>query len=305
MNLYHGLTTRRLSNGILYLDALAEVGPRIVRFGYEQEGVNLLAETPDLSWETPHGRYHLRGGHRLWEAPETVERTYIPDDAVPAINITAHSMTLSAPVGTASGIQKTMHIHMEPDKAILHIDHSLTNLGPDVVDLAVWPITQLPLGGTFILPLFSHQNDPDGKLPNRNLSLWPYSRINDPRIHLDDDVILLEALDIPKSNKLGYLNRHGWLAYIREDILLVKHFTPLPEQRHVDMGCNVEVYLSGLFVEMETLSPWWTFSPGETISHSETWQLYRLTHPPDTINTLLSCLRDESLPVSLKEQPAP
>jgi len=32
--------------------------------------LGLLAETPNVHWRTPHGEYHLRGGHRLWTAPE-------------------------------------------------------------------------------------------------------------------------------------------------------------------------------------------------------------------------------------------
>ena len=36
---------------------------------------NLLAETPDIFWPTPDGDYYLRGGHRLWHAPEAKPRS--------------------------------------------------------------------------------------------------------------------------------------------------------------------------------------------------------------------------------------
>ena len=54
-------------------------GPRIVRLGLAGSDRNLLAETPDLGWETPHGRYELFGGHRLWFAPEDPDRVAVPD----------------------------------------------------------------------------------------------------------------------------------------------------------------------------------------------------------------------------------
>jgi len=304
-HLYHGLKTHRLTNGILFLDALLEAGPRIVRMGFEEDRRNLLAETPDLSWDTPHGRYHLRGGHRLWHAPEAIDRTHIPDDSPPSIHVDGFNMDLTAPVEPPTGIQKAMHIQLIPEEAVVHIEHALTNHGAEPAELAVWPITQLPLGGTIILPMATHPIDEHGKLPNRNLLLWPYSRIHDPRIHMEDDVLLLEALDIPESNKIGYMNRNGWIAYIKDSALLVKSFTPSPLEKHVDMGCNVEAYLSGMFVELETLSPWRTFSPGETITHTETWHLYRIEDSPASVNELLTALRDGTLPISLKEQPAP
>ena len=53
-------------------------GPRIVGLGLTDRP-NLLAETPDLGWETPYGRYELVGGHRLWFAPEDPERVAVPD----------------------------------------------------------------------------------------------------------------------------------------------------------------------------------------------------------------------------------
>ena len=76
---FHGFPTRSLQNDFLRIDYLAEAGPRLVRlFGAGSEA-NLLAEAPDLSWETPYGDYFIYGGHRLWHAPEAFPRTYLPD----------------------------------------------------------------------------------------------------------------------------------------------------------------------------------------------------------------------------------
>ena len=43
-------------------------------------GQDLLAEVPDIHWTTPYGEYYLRGGHRLWHAPEAVPRSSVPDN---------------------------------------------------------------------------------------------------------------------------------------------------------------------------------------------------------------------------------
>ena len=298
-NAYHGLMTGRMMNNRIFLDYLLEAGPRIVRLGFLDHPTNLLAETPDISWETPHGRYHLYGGHRLWHAPESVDRTHIPDDAAPTINAGEHRVDIFAPVERPTGIQKSMSIHLDPNEPVITIEHTLCNQGDNAIELAVWPITQLPLGGVLILPQNREAVDPHGKLPNRSIQLWPYSRIQDPRVHLEDDVILLEAGNIPESNKIGYLNRTGWLAYLRGDVMLIKHFSPRPDAVHADMGCNVEAYLSGMFVEMETLSPLEWIEPGSAITHQERWELHRIPAPPASLPELLAALRSGSLRVRL------
>ena len=52
-NDFHGLPTRSLANDHLTLDYLAEAGPRIVRLFLAGSHTNLLAESPDMSWDTP------------------------------------------------------------------------------------------------------------------------------------------------------------------------------------------------------------------------------------------------------------
>ncbi len=76
---YHVRPTKRLESDTLRVEVLAEAGPRIVRLGFAGSSENLLAETPDIGWQTPLGRYELFGGHRLWFAPEDPERVAVPD----------------------------------------------------------------------------------------------------------------------------------------------------------------------------------------------------------------------------------
>jgi hypothetical protein len=40
------------------------------------------------------------------------------------------------------------------------------------------------------------------------------------------------------------------------------------------MGCNAEIYVNDQFLELETLAPLQTIEPGETITHTEKWELY-------------------------------
>ena len=86
---FYGLKTLSLNSPYLRLDYLAEAGPRIVRLMLAGSDQNVLAETPDLSWPTPNGDYYLRGGHRLWHAPEAPIRSDVPDNH--GLSITRHA----------------------------------------------------------------------------------------------------------------------------------------------------------------------------------------------------------------------
>ena len=65
-----GLDCVELSNRFVKLLVTESVGPRVISFR-RQGAENLFAEVPDLMLDFPgEGDFYLRGGHRLWYAPE-------------------------------------------------------------------------------------------------------------------------------------------------------------------------------------------------------------------------------------------
>lgn len=269
---FYGLPTTCLENDFLQLEMLSQAGPRIVRLRQKDSAENLLAETPDITLPSSHGPYRLYGGHRLWHAPEDRTRTYYPDDQGVDLEISAGFARVTGPVEPPTGIQKSMDIHLEVDRPALTITHRLTNHGLWTVELAPWAITMLPLGGRMILP------QPSGPwrnalLPNRRLALWPYTRLNDPRLELGDDFIYLDAQADLNPIKIGYFNTGGWAAYQRNGIRLIKRFIVNPAQNYPDEGCNLETYCWNRFIELETLGPLARLTPGETIEHIEIWEI--------------------------------
>jgi hypothetical protein len=271
---FYGLETRIWQNEQVRLEFLAQAGPRIVRLSLAGSLANLLAEVPEFTLTSANGLYYIRGGHRLWHAPETAERTYIPDDDGLTIEETSGSLHLIQPTERPTGIRKSIEIELDPDRPAVTLHHHLRNEGLWSVQLAPWAITQMRLGGVAVLPQQLGALDTGGYLPNRQFALWSYSQIQDPRLQLGDDFILVETEPTADPFKIGCLNRQGWLAYLWQDILFVKRFKPQPDQLHVDMGCNAEIYVNDQFLELETLAPLQTIEPGETITHTEKWELY-------------------------------
>jgi hypothetical protein len=278
---FYGLPVQRLDNGHVRVDVLAGAGPRIVRLIAAGSSENLLAEMPEKSWETPNGTFYIRGGHRLWHAPESFPRTYQPDNDGVTVELTPAGAQISRPAEPATGIAKRLTIALTPGRAALSVRHELRNDGAWPVELAPWAITQLRSGGTVIMPL-GGPAAASALLPDRRIVLWPYTELGDPRIQLHNDYLLVEVRPGLPPAKIGIFGRAGWGAYQLGSTLLVKRYTPQPGRPHPDDGCNLECYFDQANVELETLAPLELLQPGATSVHVEEWQLYTgVPTPPD------------------------
>lgn len=235
---------------------------------------NMLADissAPPI--QTPWGEFHFRGGHRLWHAPEAMPRTYAPDTGEMIITDLPDGVILETQTEPGTGIRKRIEIHLAADKPSVRLKHTLINDGLWPVELAPWAITQFRLGGTVILPMPVGNVDAAGLLPNRQISFWPYTRINDPRLSLRDDYVIFKADALPPF-KMGYFNPHGWLAYWLDGVLFRKTFEVQTGSLHPDNNCNAEIYCGDQFVELESLAPLEKLDTNASVTHTETWDIF-------------------------------
>jgi hypothetical protein len=266
-----GFPSRVLENPFLRLEVLTG-GTRLVKLSY-RGSPNLFAELPG-TLDTEYGDFHFLGGHRLWHSPEAMPRTYLPDIGEAQVEELPDGLRLTRPPEPQSGIVKRIEVHLDPQQAAVSVRHELVNQGLWPLEFAPWALTMMRLGGVEILPQAVGNVDPSGLLSNRKLVLWPYTRVNDPRLHLDDDFITLHATSDLPPIKLGYFNPHGWIAYWLDGVLFVKRYGAQPGATYPDGGCNTETYCNDQFVEMETLGLLGKLDPGETFVHTEKWELY-------------------------------
>jgi len=252
-----------IENNFLRLDYLTTTGPRII--GLYAQGLegNLFAETPEVHWPTPHGEYYLRGGHRLWTAPENP--LYIcPENGV-SVAEKVDEVWLHSPID-ASGLEKEMSFRL--DENCVHLTHRITWHGDTPIEFAPWGITQLRLGGMAILPLSTIE----GLSPNRNIVLWPSSQIHDMRFELHDDLILLHGQASTQAFKVGNLNHHGWIACTLGKALFVKRFS-FSKSYYPDLNTNVQAYVKDVCIELETLGPLTKLNPNASVTYEETWEI--------------------------------
>ncbi|MBI5740036.1 MAG: hypothetical protein HZA16_04870 [Nitrospirae bacterium] len=269
----------RISNDIVDLIVTADVGPRIIRYGITGKE-NELCEVESTLGLTGGDEWRIYGGHRLWHSPEDRERTYVPDNFPVQCNEIANGIHTVQDTELLTGIKKEMMITLSPDSPSVKVVHRLTNKGLLPAEMSVWAITAMATGGKEIIP----QGGKDtGLLPNRVISLWPYTKINDPRVYWGERYIILKH--DPRTEqpfKLGLSNEKGWAAYFNRGRLFVKYYKHLPDVRYPDFGASYESYLNDFMLEMETLSPLTVLAPDSFIGHEEQWGLFdNVPEPPD------------------------
>ncbi len=271
-----------LKNHVVSLLVTQSVGPRIISFKFH-EGENILAELPNFTAVRPDGSvFHFYGGHRLWHAPENMPRTYAPDDQPVEIVGEKNSLRVSQPIERETGIEKSIEIKLIEDTPQVILHHTLTNRNSWEIECAPWAITQLKSGGVALLP---QTKEDAGLLPNRSLALWSYTDIRSPQITWGNEYILIKA-EMQSGFKMGFPNPRGWLAYWRNHTLFVKRAAYQNNSAYYDFGSSSECYCNDQFLELETLAPITKLKPNESVTHTETWELYKNFDNPTDENSV-------------------
>jgi hypothetical protein len=265
----------RLKNETVELLVTQSAGPRIVRLSF-LGGENLLAELPEIALDCPGTteKMNVFGGHRLWHAPQVPNRTHLPDNQPVTIKEIERGLEVIQPVELQTGFQKSMRVTLPDDSPTIIVDHTLKNQGIWPIETAPWAITALKPGGLAILPQTTEYVDPAGVWPNRNIALWPFTDISSPHIRWGNRFIFVEATMKTGMMKFGFPNPDGWLAYHRNQTLFVKHAAYYPEADYFDLGSSSHFFCQPEFLELETLGPRTSISPGQSASHRETWTLF-------------------------------
>ncbi|MCX6080663.1 MAG: hypothetical protein NTW32_14110 [Chloroflexi bacterium] len=287
---FNGWPTYILENKFLRIETLA-ASARIVRL-IPAGHPNLFADLGNKTQPTPYGDFYFHGGHRFWHSPEAMPRSYLPDTDGATISEIPGGVRIDHPAEPWTQIAKSMEIRLNPERPQVILRHELRNDGPWTVELAPWALTMMRQGGVGIFPQPQGNVDSAGLLANRQISVWPYTHLNDPRLNLRDDCILISASPSLPPIKIGYFNPHGWQAYWIDGLLFVKRYESVPGANYPDGGCNTETYCNHEFIEMESLGPLEKLAPGGTLIHNETWEIYESLDQPfipaEIINLLSS-----------------
>jgi len=270
----------RVANGTVQLLILADIGPRIIWYGFVG-GQNEFYEWKNQAGKTGGTEYRSYGGHRLWVSPET-EHTYFPDNVPVDVTFTGSALHFTAPVENTSpglGLQKELEVELAKQGTHVTVRHRITNRGSSELNVAVWSLTQMEQGGRAILPFPAKSSwNKEHLLPEGVMSFWTYTDLNDPRWVFGTKYLQLKADPNPtgkfKEQMTGIYDPWGWGAYYRNGHLFVKRSVVEKDAKYPDYGCNFETYTEPGFLELETLGPLGKLPPQGTADHIEDWWLF-------------------------------
>ena len=272
----------RLQGPTTELIITLDVGPRIIRYAFPGDK-NVFVEMPEQMGGNGETEWKIRGGHRLWTAPEG-PHSYAPDNVpVTYKKISDNAVEIVQPADKTFGFQKTIRVELLADE-VVKVTHLLTNTTSKMLDISPWVLSVMAPGGVALIPqptLDLHPSEfPDGRsvrdeefLPNREMVLWPFTDLTDGRYAFSENFLRVTYLPERPATKLGLKLPSGWVAYQNGDNVFAKHFAYDPSQPYPDRGVNFEIFTNVAILELESLAPAVALAAGGTATHVEHWVL--------------------------------
>jgi hypothetical protein len=271
----------KISNGDAELVVTLDVGPRIISYRLKG-GKNVLKEYKDQLGKGGESTWKIRGGHRLWLAPEDPDRTYTPDNEPVSYSVQEDTGAVRVTQKPDRfGFVKEMEIRLEKKGSGVTVIHRVTNGGEAEAKLALWALTVVAPGGMEIIPLPPKKPHPGGPKgvkaedywPNQNLVMWPYFDFRDPRWYFGTKYITLKQQKRGPT-KIGLLHREGWVSYLNDETLFTKIVSFDEGATYPDKGSNYQTFTNEDMLELETLAPLLKLPPKATTEHHEYWMLH-------------------------------
>jgi hypothetical protein len=277
----------RVTNGEVELIVTADVGPRIIRFGFAG-GQNLFKEFADQMGKSGEDKFQLRGGDRVWKAPEDPVATWAPDNVPVEIQVTSTGLIAREPVEPLTKLQKEIEISMEPSGTNVTVSHRITNRSLFPLEFSAWALTMMAPGGVAVAGFPPRGHHPQNLDATNPLVMWAYTNLADPRWKFTRKYLTLrQDPNNREPQKIGSSNPDTWVAYLLNDEAFIKRTKPDLSKRYPDFGCSFETFTNQDFLEVETLGPLTKLAPGQTVELVEHWGLFR--------NLKVSDLTDEEL----------
>jgi hypothetical protein len=222
--------------------------------------------------------WRIRGGHRLWVAPEDFGKkdglTYAPDNSQVEHAIDDEfTVRVSRVIENPSKIRLDMVVTLERTGPKVTVEHRITNQGGKSLDLAPWAVSVMAPGGYTVIPQPSPGTHPQDYVPNRAIIAWPFTDLTDERLRIGRRLIWLRQANGPPI-KFGLRHTEGWAAYVLDDHLFMKSVPFFAGETYPDLGSNFEAFTNSELLELETCGPLKRISSGETIVHKESWVVF-------------------------------
>lgn len=224
----------------------------------------------DKVWPTAQGLWQKYTGRNGWPPPYAFDCGIATAEAIPG------GLRMTSPEDPDFGAVCVREFVMDPVEATVHIRQYYDKSKGNPVEMTFWTITQVRHPTYAMLPLGREQ---DGKRYRKLGGLL------DSQFAVNSTVLTLKN-DEKDAQKVGVAPDEnfntGWIAaYMKNDgVLFVESHKLDREPAYPDGGCHGEIFAgnkgSGMYTEIELLSPLKTLKAGDKLQHDMVWQLVRV-----------------------------
>ncbi len=273
-----------MTDGTVEVKVTLDIGPRVIYCGLAG-GQNVFfcdlerntnCRKPEMEeYYGRHRYWYLYGGYRLWMSPEECPVTYYPDNEEVEYVIKGDTVIFVPPVQEENELQMLYSLTLSGDGKVT-VNNRMINFSNTKKEGAAWSLCAMSKNSF----TFGLQTERDtGLLPNRTLVLWPYTKLDDDRITINDRLIAVRQ--DPQGDgalKVGFNNETGVVITVTEDgtEFIQRYKTDHLTGVYPDGGCSCEIYSCPDFTEAEALSPLQTVLPGHCLDFAVEWELKKV-----------------------------
>lgn len=257
-----------VDNGVVEIGIPLTFGIRITHFSLlGEENVFFVHPNEMEDFSLPSG-WRVRGGHRLWLAPESPD-DYYPDNDPIEYEVKGNTLSVFQREDPLLHVVKSVVLTLKGNT--VSVTHKILNTG-EGRRLALWGVSSMKAGGVITVPLKVRE---DGYDPNLHISAWDYTNLSDDRLQFSREEIKMTQRASDRRCKIGVGHPAGPVTYENGNTVFVKRIPLDPERAYPDGGVSFEGFLSDHMVEVEGLSPLKRVAHGKSVSYREIWELHR------------------------------
>ena len=241
---------RELKTGPLSATIDTGAGGKIISLKYEGKEVISQTRQPEsfgsTFWTSPQKEWNWPPVPELDKYPYEVEI-----DA-------ADKLVITSSVSPRLGVKvKKQFRTVERDHSLV-VDYTIVNAGKELRKVAPWEITRVPNEG-----LIFFEAPAEGITPSR---LMPFTF---------SDGIAWYQTDTTNENRKINSDGKGWLAYLNQDLLLIKKFEDLSPTQPAPGEAEIQVYVNRgkTYIELESQGAYTTLEPGGSLTWTVKWML--------------------------------
>lgn len=266
-----------INNNTVKIIVSVDFGPKIIFWGY-LNGENMLfipydisEHKEDINQNIPSDIFFKRYGHELMLEYENGKLAFLSSGTtVYSIFSEGISFSCSNP---KLGLAVNLEIIIQDNTDNIMVIHGIENINQKAQSFSICSSTCVTNDGILLVPQNTENME---NFPNRVLSLWQKSNINDSRLYIANEYIRFKNTvnDELPILKLGLNNKNAWATYAKHGNIFLKHYLHNKKSKYLNFDSSFIIDYRKESLSLKVLSPIYKVQKNEVAKMVEYWSIF-------------------------------